>query len=1054
MNISEPFIRRPIATALLMAALLVGGIIGYNLLPVAALPTVDFPTITVSASLPGASPDIMASSVAQPLERQFATLPGVSQITSTSVTGNTAITLQFDLSRNIDGAASDVQAAINAAGGQLPKNLPNPPTYRKVNPADTPILILGLTSDVMTLHQLDQYADLNIAQRISMLPGIGQVLIFGQQKYAPTIQLNPSALAARGVGLDDVATAVSNNTVEQPVGALQGAQQAYQLGANSQLIKTDELSHVIVAYRNGAPVRVSDVGRVVDGSDSPLQLTWVNNHIGEMIGIWRQPGSNTLELVDQIKAMLPRLEAGIPPGIKLITVSDRSTSIRASFKDVQLTLCFTIVLVILVIFAFLRSFWATVIPSLTVPLSLIGSFAVLYMCGYSLDNLSLMALTLAVGLVVDDAIVMLENIFRYLEEGDDPLSAALKGSGEIGFTIISITISLIAVFIPLLFMSGMIGRLFREFGVTVAVSVVLSAVIALTLSPMMGALLLSDPRQVRHGRLYRWSERAFERVASGYDRSLRFVLRHRLWTMAVNLILIAVTAWLVIAIPKGFFPSEDTGMIFGFTQASPDVSFMGMADVQQRAAAVVMQDPAVASVGSSIGGGGSSGMNTGRMFISLKPPAERNVTQAQVLQRLRPKLAEVPGITTFLQPVETIRVGGRLSRTQYQYTLQDVDVQELYAWAPKLEQKLKSLPGLQDVASDLTQASPQLMIEINRDMATRLGVNPSLIESTLYGAFGQRYVTQIYAPLNTYHVVMELAPEYQQDISALSRLYVHGSGGQLIPVSQFARMTPMTTTSSVNHQGQFPAVTLSFNLAPGTALGDAVSQIQQAAQQIGLPKTVETSFQGTAQAFQSSLSTQPLLIAAAIFAVYVVLGILYESFIHPITILMSLPPASVGALAFLWLFGFDLSVIAIIGLIMLIGIVKKNAIMMIDFALERRRNGHKSAEEAILEAAELRFRPIMMTTMAAIFGVMPIAIGVGAGAELRQPLGIAVVGGLAVSQILTLYTIPVTYLYMERLAEWIGHRRRRAPDGVPRDHALVPANHFPPPARIYKQAAE
>jgi len=1043
-NISEPFIRRPIATALLMAALLVGGIIGYNLLAVAALPTVDFPTLQVTATLPGASPEIMASSVAQPLERQFADLPGVNQITSTSVQGTTSIALQFDLSRNIDGAASDVQSAINSASGLLPKNLPNPPTYKKVNPADQPVLILGLTSDAMTLHQLDQYADLNIAQRISMLPDVGQVVIFGEQKYAPTVQVNPGALASRGLGLDDVYNAINNGTVELPIGTLQGSQQAYQIAANSQLLQVQQLSQVIVAYRNGHPVRVSDIGRVVDGSDTPLQLDWVNNHIGEMIGIWRAPGSNTLALVDRIKGMLPTLEAGIPPSVKMTMVSDRSLSISASFADVKTTLMFTIVLVVIVIFVFLRSLWATVIPSITVPLSLVGSFAVLYLFGYSLDNLSLMALTLAVGLVVDDAVVMLENIFRYMEQGDDALTAALKGSAEIGFTIVSITVSLIAVFIPLLFMGGIVGRLFREFAVTVTAAIILSALIALTLSPMMAALFLKDPRQVEHGRLYQWSERAFEYFFEGYGRLLKRVLRWRFWVMMVNLALIAVTALLIVWIPKGFFPNEDTGMIFGFTQASPDVSFMGMADFQQRAAAVILRDPAVLTVGSAIGGGASSGLNTGRMFISLKPQSERDNIQT-VIQRLRPQLAKVPGITTYLQPVVSISIGGRLSRTQYQYTLQDIDMQELYQWAPKVEDKLKAIPGLQDVASDLEATSPEMMIEIDRDTASRLGINPNSIETALYDAYGQRYVTQIYAPLNTYHVVMEVAPQYQEDSSALSRIYVHGTGG-LVPMSEFARMVPKTTTIAVNHQGQFPAVTISFNLAPNASLGQAVDQINQVAQQIGLPQTVQTSFQGTASAFQSSLSTQPLLIAAAIFAVYVVLGILYESFIHPITILMSLPPASVGALLCLMIFGFDLSVIAIIGLIMLIGIVKKNAIMMIDFALERRRHEGKSAEEAIYEAATLRFRPIMMTTMAAIFGTLPIALAIGAGGELRQPLGIAVVGGLVVSQALTLFTIPVTYLYMERFSDWIaGFAGGRAASPQP---ALAATRARPQPVRV------
>ena len=760
----------------------------------------------------------MASSVAQPLERQFADLPSVNQITSTSVQGTTVIALQFDLSRGIEGAASDVQSAINAASGQLPKNMPNPPTYKKVNPADQPVLILGLTSDVMTLHQLDQFADLNIAQRISMLPDVGQVVIFGEQKYAPTVQVNPEALASRSLGFDDVSNAIASATVELPIGTLQGPQQAYQIGANSQLLQVNQLARVIVAYRNGQPVRVADIGRVVDGSDQPLQLDWVNNHIGEMIGIWRQPGSNTLQLVGRIKHMLPALQAGIPPAVKLTMVSDRSLSISASFSDVKKTLALTIVLVVVVIFVFLRSLWATIIPSVTVPLSLVGSFAVLYLGGYSLDNLSLMALTLAVGLVVDDAVVMLENIFRYIEEGDDAPTAALKGSAEIGFTIVSITVSLIAVFIPLLFMGGIIGRLFREFAITVTAAIILSALIALTLSPMMAALFLKDPRQVEHGRLYQWSERAFDAVFRAYGRSLKWVLRMRLWVMLLNIALIVLTAVLIIWIPKGFFPDEDTGMIFGFTQASPDVSFMGMADLQQRAAAVVIKDPAVATAGSAIGGGASSGLNTGRMFISLKPEGQRPPIGA-VIQRCAASLAKVPGITTYLQPVVSIRIGGRLSRTQYQYTLQDVDMQELYSWAPKLEAKLKSIPGLQDVASDLESTSPQLSIDIDRDLASRLGVSAQSIETTLDAAFGQGYVTQIYAPLNTYHIVLEVEPQFQEDVSALSRLYVHGSGRKLIPFSDFATLKPTTTTLAVNHQGQFPAVTISFNLAPGTALG-------------------------------------------------------------------------------------------------------------------------------------------------------------------------------------------------------------------------------------------
>jgi hydrophobe/amphiphile efflux-1 (HAE1) family protein len=1013
MNISSTFVERPIATTLLMTALLVGGIIGYNLLPVAALPTVDFPTIAVSASLSGADPETMASSVAQPLERQFADLPGVNQITSTSVLGSTSITLQFDLSRNIDGAAGDVQQAINAAQGYLPKNLPTPPTYKKVNPADQPILILGLTSDSMPLTQLDQYADLSLAQRVSTLTGVGQVAIFGEQKFAPTIMVNPLALAARGIGLDEVATAVTSNTANLPVGTLQGPQQSYQIGANGQLFSPQAIAKSVVVYRNGAPVRVGDIAKVVGGVESPLQAAWVNGQRGEMIGIWRQPGANTIDLVDQIKAQLPQLQASIPPSVKLTIVSDRSTSIRQSFSDVKLTLIGTIILVVVMIFIFLRNLWATLIPAITVPLSLLGTFAVMYMLGYSLDNLSLMAVTLAVGLVVDDAIVMLENIFRHMEEGKDRKTASLDGSAEIGFTIVSITVSLIAVFIPLIFMGGIVGRLFREFGVTVTVAVVLSALIALTLSPMMAALVLKNPKDIKHNRVYDASERGFEAIVRGYERILKLSLSHQPFVMLLNVALIGVAAWLFVVMPKGFFPQEDTGLIFAFTQADQDISFEGMAERQAAAAQVVLDDPAVDTFGSLIGGSSSSGINTGRMFIVLKPLNRRDVTADQFINRLRPKLAAVPGVSTFLQSIQNIQVGGRLARTQYQYTLQDTDLDELNQWAPKMLAKLKSLHGLQDVASDQQTGSPQLMIDIDRDAASRLGVNVTTIEQTLYDAFGQPFVTQLYASLNTYHVILEVEPRYQQDVSALSRLYVHGAAGKMIPISQFAKLKPTPGTISVNHQGQFPAVTLSFNLSPGVSLGTAVQNIQQAETEIGKPATVETTFQGTASEFQKSLSTQPLLVAAALFAVYIVLGVLYESFIHPLTILLSLPSATVGALLSLKLFNFDLTMMAIIGIIMLIGIVKKNAIMMIDFALDRERSG-KSAGESIYEAAVLRFRPIMMTTTAALFGTLPIAVGIGAGADLRQPLGVAVVGGLIVSQALTLFTTPVTYLYMDR----------------------------------------
>ena len=1035
MNISATFVERPIATTLLMTALLVGGIIGYNLLPVAALPTVDFPTIAVSASLSGADPETMASSVAQPLERQFADLPGVNQITSTSVLGSTSITLQFDLSRNIDGAAGDVQQAINAAQGYLPKNLPTPPTYKKVNPADQPILILGLTSDSMPLTQLDQYADLNLAQRISTLTGVGQVSIFGEQKFAPTIMVNPLALAARGIGLDEVAAAITSNTADLPVGTLQGPRQSYQIGANGQLFSPQAIAKSVVVYRNGAPVRVGDIAKVTGGVESPLQAAWVAGQRGEMIGIWRQPGANTIQLVDQIRAQLPQLQAAIPPSVKLSIVSDRSTSIRQSFSDVKLTLIGTIILVVVMIFIFLRNLWATLIPAITVPLSLLGTFAVMYMFGYSLDNLSLMAVTLAVGLVVDDAIVMLENIFRHMEEGKNRKQAALDGSAEIGFTIVSITISLIAVFIPLLFMGGIVGRLFREFGVTVTVAVVLSAVIALTLSPMMAALVLKNPKEIKHNRLYLASERGFEAMVRGYERILKLSLSHQPFVMLLNVALIGVSAWLFIVMPKGFFPQEDTGLIFAFTQADQDISFQGMAERQEAAAKVVLDDPAVDTFGSLIGGGSSSGINTGRMFIVLKPLNQRDVTADQFIDRLRPKLAAVPGVSTFLQSIQNIQVGGRLARTQYQYTLQDTNLDELNQWAPKMLAKLRSLHGLQDIASDQQTGSPQLMIDIDRDAASRLGVNITTIEQTLYDAFGQPFVTQLYAPLNTYHVVLEVAPQYQRDVSALTRLYVRGTAG-MIPISQFAKLKPTPGTISVNHQGQFPAVTLSFNLSPGVSLGSAVESIQQAEKELGKPATLETTFQGTASEFQKSLSTQPLLIAAALFAVYIVLGVLYESFIHPLTILLSLPSATVGALLALKLFNFDLTMMAIIGLIMLIGIVKKNAIMMIDFALERERNGGKTPEESIYEAAVLRFRPIMMTTTAAVFGTLPIAIGIGAGADLRQPLGVAVVGGLIVSQALTLFTTPVTYLYMDRFSAFTSrHLGRKKEKTAPKPPA-------------------
>ncbi|MGJ0392457.1 MAG: efflux RND transporter permease subunit [Methylocystis sp.] len=1022
MDISTPFILRPIATFLLMLALFVFGCVGYFLLPVAAMPEIEFPTIAVTANLPGADPETMAASVAQPLERQFAALPGINQITSTNVLGFTQVTLQFALSREIDGAASDVQAAINAAQGNLPKNLPTPPTYRKVNPADSPVLILGLTSETLPLETVDQYADLYIAQQISTMAGVGQVLIFGQQTFAPTIKVNPAALAWRGIGLDDVASAVLGGSADLPVGTLQGKEHAFQIGTNGQLFDPTDIGQLIVAYRGGAPVRLNQIGEVVVGPQDSLQAGWVKLQRGEMIGIWRQPGANTIDLVDAIKAALPQLRRGIPTSVDVSVVSDRSTSIRESFADVKMTLIAAVILVVLVIFAFLRNVGAAAIPSVTAPLSLVGAFAAMYLLGYTLDNLSLMALTLAVGLVVDDAIVMVENIYRHLEKGLDRKNAAIEGAKEIGFTIVSITVSLIAVFIPIFFMSGVVGRLFREFGVVVAWAVGLSAIIALTLSPMMASLFLRDPRAIRHGRLYELSERGFDLAVHYYKRGLDLTLRHSRLTMAVNIGLIIASGYMFYVMPKGFFPQEDTGIVFGMTQADEDISFEGMGSRQDSVARIVAQDPAVESFGSFIGGGGSSGSNTGRLFIQLKPFSERAANADGVIARLREKLVELPGVSTFLQSVQNIRIGARLTATQYQYTLRDIDLQELDAWAPKVLAKLRALSGLLDVASDQQTGGLRLMINIDRDAAARLGVNVTGIQQTLYDAFGKPFIAQLYGTTNTYRIVLEVQKIYQTGEAALSRIYVRNSDGQLIPIRQFASLAPTRSPIAVNHEDQVPAVTISFNLAPGASLGEAVASIENAVQQMGAPASLQGNFSGTAQEFQRSLSTQPLLIAAALFVVYVVLGVLYESFAHPVTILLSLPSAAAGALFFLNVFGFDLTMMAIIGLLMLIGIVKKNAIMMIDFAIERVRSEKLSPEQAIREAAVLRFRPILMTTMAAIFVTLPLAVGAGAGADLRQPLGVAVVGGLVVSQALTMFTTPVTYLYMERLAEWLSAR--------------------------------
>jgi hydrophobe/amphiphile efflux-1 (HAE1) family protein len=1028
MNISETFIRRPIATSLLMAGILVFGLVTYELLPVAALPTVDFPTITVTAALPGASPDTMASSVATPLEQQFAAIPGLAQMTSQSGLGTTTITLQFDLNRNIDGAAEDVQTAINAAGGLLPKDLPNPPTYRKTNPADRSILIYAVYSDAMPLYRVDDYVYTVLAQKISQVSGVSQVLIAGQQQYAVHVQVNPLALAARGIGLEDVHNALNAVSLDEPKGNLEGPHQSFTLDTNDQLFNAKAFRNVIVAYRNGAPVKVKDIGDVIDSSQLPRTGAWYNGRKAELLLIRRAPNANTIATVDEIKSMMPLLQASIPPSIKVILMSDRSQNIRESVNDVQMTLLLTIGLVVLVIFLFLRNAWATLIPSVVVPLSLVGTFGVMYALNYSLDNLSLMGLTIAVGFVVDDAIVMIENIVRYLENGDRPFDAAIKGAGQIGFTIVSITLSLVAVFIPLLFMAGIVGRLFREFAMTVTTAVLVSGFISLTLTPVMCSLFLTRESGHGKGRLNRAAEGFFDWMLRGYDRGLNWVFRHHLLTLMSTLVLIVATVLLYVYIPKGFFPEQDTGFIFGQAESRQDISFDAMSDLAKEFDKVIRTDPAVSAVVGFVGAtGGNASENTARMFIQLKPIHERRVTAQQIIQRLRPKVAQVQGAKFYMQAGQDVQIGGRLTQTEYQYTVTDTDTEELNHWAPIIEQEMQKMPELQDVASDQQISAAHVAVDIDRDAAYRLGLSMSLIDQTLYDAFGQRQIGTIYTSSNQYKIILEVQPQFQTDPAALSRIYLTTPTGTKVPLSTLAHFSDKVEPLTVNHQGQFPSVTLSFNVAPGYSLGQAVEHIEALERDLRIPVTLQGSFQGTAQAFQASLSSTPLLVAAAILVVYIVLGMLYESYIHPITILSSLPSAGVGALIMLMLFRYDLSVIALIGIILLIGIVKKNAIMMIDFALEAERHEGKSSLESIHQACLLRFRPIMMTTMAALFGGLPIALGTGAGSELRRPLGIAIVGGLLVSQFLTLYTTPIIYLYLDRFSGWLGGSRRPRP---------------------------